>query len=449
MITDIADLPRAIDKAFKIANEGRPGPVLIDLPKDVTSRELTEDIRLEELQPYKNKHEEPSPQTLYSIERAAEMINNAKKPVIFAGQGVLLSEAEKELMELATKAQIPVTTSLLGLGGFDELNPLSLHMLGMHGSAYANFAIQKADVVIGIGVRFDDRVTGNLKYFLPEATKAEKEGRGGILQFDISEENINKVVKVTNGVVGDCKDNLNLLLPLINPVPAENRSSFFKEIEGWKKNFSFAYQKSTTDTQPLKPQTVLEELDKQCREMKEDVLVTTGVGQHQMWAAQYFRWRHPRTFFSSGGLGTMGFGLPCALGVKVASPDKIVVDIDGDASFSMTAMELATAAEFGIGVKVLLLNNHFQGMVKQWQDLFYEKRYSATKMTNPDFVALAEAMNVKGIRLTKQSELTEKMEQFLNHPGPVLMDAQVCANEHVYPMVPSGKALDDMVLFQD
>jgi acetolactate synthase-1/2/3 large subunit len=302
--------------------------------------------------------------------------------------------------------------------------------------------MQNADLIIALGARFDDRVTMNVNVFAPEAVKAAKEGRGGILHFEIMPKNINKVVEATHAIEGDVTENVQLMLPHI---AKSERKEWFNTISNWKEKYPFFYESATGD-EVLKPQQLIEELNKQTADIKDKVIVTTGVGQHQMWAAQLYRWRHPRTFISSGGLGTMGFGLPAAIGAKVAKPDHVVVDIDGDASFSMTAMELATAAEFNIGVKVLLLNNSFQGMVKQWQDLFYENRYSGTTMKNPDFVKLAEAMGVKAIRVTKASEIPEKMKEFLEHDGPVLMDAVVCKKEHLFPMVPAGKALDDFIV---
>lgn len=320
-------------------------------------------------------------------------------------------------------------------------------MLGMHGSAYANLAMQSADLIIALGARFDDRVTGRVDKFAPAADAAAAEGRGGIVHFDIMPKNINKVVQATCAVEGDVTANLKRMIPLLSTPP--DRSEWLKQIQAWKQRYPFTYEPSNPELLELmKPQEVIEALDAAVRDMKDNVFVTSGVGQHQMWAAQHFRWRYPRTWVSSGGLGTMGFGLPSAIGVKVAKPEGVVVDIDGDASFSMTAMELATAAQYGIGVKVLLLNNEFQGMVLQWQDLFYERRYSHTEMHNPDFVKLAEAMGVKAIRCDKLDELPDKMKEFVEYDNtkPILFEARVVKNEHVYPMVPAGKSLEEQVL---
>ncbi|CAG8532881.1 3867_t:CDS:2, partial [Cetraspora pellucida] len=448
MVKDVADLPRRITEAFEIATTGRPGPVLVDLPKDMTASILKKPIPTQYTLPFRAFSDAPalasSVTNHHVIRRAAELINNSKRPVIYAGQGVLAtSEGPARMRELASRGNIPVTTTLQGLGGFDELDPLSLHMLGMHGSAYANLAMQNADVIIGLGSRFDDRVTGHLA----PAKQAAKEGRGGIIHFEISPKNINKVVQATAAIEGDVSDNLGRILPLIQKA---ERKEWLELIDEWKKKYPWMYAKPKSSNAPLKPQQFIEELDRQTRDYKEKVLMTTGVGQHQMWAAQFFRWRYPRTMITSGGLGTMGYGLPAAIGAKVACPDKIVIDIDGDASFCMTGMELATAVQYKIGVKVLILNNDFQGMVKQWQDLFYEERYSQTEMVNPDFVKLAESMGAKALRIRTEEELPDKMAEFLEYnDGPIVCDAIIEKHEHVYPMVPAGKGLGDFIVHPD
>ncbi|CAG8623224.1 7566_t:CDS:2 [Paraglomus brasilianum] len=449
MVKDVAELPRRITEAFEIATTGRPGPVLVDLPKDITAGILKK--------PVPRKYTIPSRafSNIISSDRAdatlnpniiqaAEIINKAKRPIIYAGQGVLSTEEGPILLrELAKIGNIPVTTTLQGLGAFDELDNRSLHMLGMHGSAYANLAMQQADAIIALGARFDDRVTGHLAHFAPAAKQAAKEGRGGIVHFEISLKNINKVIQATAAVAGDVTENLAKLLPLIE---SSERAEWFAMIDEWKAKYPWTYTKASPGA-PLKPQQVIEELDRQTHDIKDRVLLTTGVGQHQMWAAQFFRWRYPRTMITSGGLGTMGYGLPSAIGAKVASPDKIVIDIDGDASFCMTGMELATAAQYNIGVKVLILDNCFQGMVKQWQDLFYEERYSQTEMINPDFVKFAESMGVKALRIRTEQELPEKMKEFLEYnDGPIVCNVVIEKHEHVYPMVPAGKALHEFIV---
>ncbi|KAJ3220161.1 Acetolactate synthase, mitochondrial [Dinochytrium kinnereticum] len=445
MVKDISELPRRINEAFEIATTGRPGPVLVDLPKDVTAGILTKPISggVKSSIPGRKPlgpSSHPSPSTMASIHRVAELLNKAHKPILYVGQGMLATpDGPKALKELAEKANIPVTTTLQGLGAFDEEDPKSLHMLGMHGSAYANLAMQTADLIVALGARFDDRVTGNLKKFAPAARRASATGKGGIVQFEIMPKNINKVVQVDEAVEGDVATNIRHLLPLVNHQPRRN---WFEQLAEWKDRYPFTFIPSAPG-KPIKPQAVIEELNRQTANMKENVIISTGVGCHQMWAAQYFRWRQPRTWISSGGLGTMGFGLPAAIGAKIAYPEKIVIDIDGDASFSMTGMELMTARQFDIGVKVLILNNDFQGMVKQWQDLFYDKRYAATKMHNPDFVKFAESMNCKGLRVRDVEDLPRVIKEFLETNEPVILDAVVEKNEHVYPMVPAGKALHE------
>ncbi|KAJ7644382.1 thiamine diphosphate-binding protein [Roridomyces roridus] len=453
MVKDIAELPRRINEAFKIATSGRPGPVLVDLPKDVTAGILRAALPFKQTTPGhaalglpSNPLALPEPPTDPAlIHQAAELINQAQRPVIFAGAGVLSSPRGPLLLaQLAEQGNIPVCTTLQGLGAFDETNDKSLHMLGMHGSAYANLAMQQADVIIAFGARFDDRVTGTLPTFAPEARAAAAQGRGGIIHFEIQPKNVNKVVQATIPVLGDVVQNMAALVPHIRSAP---RQRWFADIAGWKKDYPFTFTPSEKGAL-MKPQEVIQALDEQTRDRKKDVVVATGVGQHQMWAAQFYRWTHPQSIVSSGGLGTMGFGLPAAIGAKVAAPEKIVVDVDGDASFSMTAMELATASQYNIGVKVLVLNNEFQGMVLQWQDLFYGARYSHTRMTNPDFVALARAMGVHAIRCETADELPAKMAEFLTYDNnkPVLMECLVEPNEHVFPMVAAGKALHEYIL---
>ena len=374
MVKDISELPRRINEAFKIATSGRPGPVLVDLPKDITAGVLKTPLPAKATTPGRplglpSNPLLPTDQSIdrASIEQAAKLINQARRPVIYAGNGVLSSPlGPKLLKQIADEGNIPVTTTLQGLGAFDELDEKSLHMLGMHGSAYANLAMQQADVIIALGARFDDRVTGKVDTFAPAAKAAALQGRGGIIHFEIQPKNVNKIIESNIPVVGDVIAGMAVLAPLIKHQP---RTEWFDDIRAWKANYPFTYVKSAPGA-PMKPQEVIEELDRQTAHMKEDVIISTGVGQHQMWAAQHFRWRTPRSMVTSGGLGTMGFGLPAAIGAKVGAPKKTVVDIDGDASFSMTAMELQTASQFDIGVKVLVLNNEFQGMVQQWQGAF-------------------------------------------------------------------------------
>lgn len=343
MVKDIADLPRLINEAFEIATSGRPGPVLVDLPKDVTAGILRRPIPVTSSTPKSIRYSntalsafaEQQPYQLDDVlAKVADTINKAKRPVIYAGQGVLARpDGPAILRELAAKGNIPVTTTLCGLGAFDETDPRALEMLGMHGSCYANLAMQHADVIIALGARFDDRVTGVVSKFAPEAVKAAEENRGGIFHFEIVPKNINKVVQATEAIEGDVTENVISMLPHIK---TSERKDWFDTIQGWKKRYPFYYDLPVNDTDPLKPQQVIDELDRQTAAYKDKVIITTGVGQHQMWAAQHIKWTQPRSMITSGGLGTMGFGLPAAIGAKVGKPDHVVIDIDGDASFSMT-----------------------------------------------------------------------------------------------------------------
>ncbi|KAL2312692.1 Acetolactate synthase, mitochondrial [Schizosaccharomyces pombe] len=453
MVKDVADLPRRIDEAFEIATSGRPGPVLVDLPKDVTASVLKEPIPILSSVPSMNRRmkevlEEGSKNVTAKIDRVANLLKLAKKPVIFCGHGVLANpECPTLLRKFSERLQIPVTTSLLGLGAVDERSDLSLHMLGMHGSGYANMAMQEADLILALGVRFDDRVTGNVSLFAPQARLAAAEERGGIIHFDISPKNIGKVVQPTEAIEGDVYESLKLLDSATKNIKIPSRFDWLSQIQTWKERFPFTFTRSAPG-ELVKPQEVIQELDKQTSDIKDKVTITTGVGAHQMWAATFYRWTKPSSLVTSGGLGTMGFGLPAAIGASVAAPEDIVIDIDGDASFSMTGMELATVRQFDIPVKILILNNEEQGMVTQWQNLFYEKRYSHTHQKNPNFVKLADAMGIKALRVEKREDLAKKMKEFLSTKGPVLMEVLVAQKEHVYPFVPGGKALHQFILHE-
>ena len=427
LVKDVRELPRVINEAFLIATSGRPGPVLVDLPKDITTGVCPDEVDdtprphvVKRRMAYTNPHHEKQ------VHAAAEAINKAEKPVLYVGGGAITAGAFETLRKIAETGNIPVTTTLLGLGAFDEHSPLSLYMLGMHGSAFANYAVQECDCLIAVGARFDDRVTGNLATFAPKAK---------IIHIDIDPSSISKNVDVDFPVIGDARHSLEMMLPHIEH---RDRKEWFSTIDGWKKRYPFKY---LDDSQYSKPQMVIEEIN---RQSKGEAIITTGVGQHQMWAAQFYRWRRPRQMITSGGLGTMGYGLPSAMGAQLGAPGKIVIDIDGDASYLMTCYELATIAEYNIPVKVAILNNDFQGMVKQWQDLFYQRRYSQTAMKNPNFAKMAEAFGIKGIRCDNKCDVAKTVDAMLSHDGPVVVDFFVEPNEHVYPMVPSGKGLHEM-----
>ncbi len=425
LVKNVRDLPRIINEAFIIATTGRPGPVLVDLPVDVTTGKIEDAV---DDTPYLPGYKIFKAGHSKMVKAAADLINASERPVLYVGGGAILSQAWPHVREIARKGNIPTTTTLLGLGAFDENSPLSLHMLGMHGSAYANYAVQESDCLIAVGARFDDRVTGNLKLFAPKAK---------IVHVDIDPSSISKNVKVDVPVVGDARLCLEEMLGLIESRP---RSSWLAQVARWKAAFPFAYK---DDTALSKPQAVIEAINKVTGGK---AVFTTGVGQHQMWAAQFVRWSIPRSMITSGGLGTMGFGLPAAIGAQVGRPNELVIDIDGDASYIMTAMELATMSQYNLPVKVAILNNRFQGMVRQWQQLFYKGRFSHSEMVNPDFAAMAESFGIRGLRCHRKEDLVQCVEEMVNHPGPCVVDFLCETDENVYPMVASGKGLHEMEL---
>lgn len=449
MVKNVAELPKRINEAFEIATLGRPGPVLVDLPKDVTASILRDAIPVNTTLP-SNALSQITKRfttkfTSEAIERSANLLNQAKKPILYVGAGILNNPRGPALLkELADKAQIPVTTTIQGLGAFDQNDEKSLDFLGMHGNAAANTAMQNADLILALGARFDDRVTGNVSLFAPAARLAAQQGKGGIVHFEITPKNINKVVEATEAVEGDVTRNLASFIPLVKEV--KQRPEWMGQVKQWKEQYPYEYMRETPGSM-IKPQTLIQEISKQSQTYGKEVIVTTGVGQHQMWAAQHFTWRKPRTFITSGGLGTMGFGLPAAIGAQIGKPDAIVIDIDGDASFNMTLMELSSAVQANAPIKVCVLNNEEQGMVTQWQSLFYEHRYSHTHQLNPNFMKLAEAMGVKGIRVAKQEEMKAGVKEFLDATGPVLMEVCVEKKVPVLPMVPGGRALDDFIVY--
>ncbi|KAJ9214166.1 hypothetical protein DTO166G4_4223 [Paecilomyces variotii] len=449
MVRHTSELPQRLNEAFEIATSGRPGPVLVDLPKDVTASVLRQAIPTTSALPSLPLAEMQQAVPIKTIARVADLINGAKRPVIYAGHGVLSSkDGPRLLKELADKASIPVTTTLQGLGAFDELDEKALHMLGMHGAAYANMSMQEADLIIALGARFDDRVTLNIQKFAPAAKRAATEGRGGIVHFEILPKNINKVVQATEAVVGDISKNVAHLLPLVKKTTMADRYEWFEKIKEWKARWPLnLYESSEERSHLIKPQYLIEELSNLTADRKHETIITTGVGQHQMWTAQHFRWRYPHTMITSGGLGTMGYGLPAAIGAKVARPEALVIDIDGDASFGMTLTEMSTAAQFNIGVKVIVLNNEEQGMVTQWQNLFYEDRYAHSHQRNPDFMAFARAMRVHHRRISKPEEVTDALTWLINTDGPSLLEVITDRKVPVLPMVPAGSGLHEFIVF--
>ena len=424
LVKDAKDLARIIREAFHIASTGRPGPVLIDIPVDVQQKDIEfiwpEVVDIRGYKPTYFGH--PG-----QIKKAVKLLAESKRPLIYAGGGVITSSAHNKLRELAEKIQAPVTMTLMGLGGFPGTHELSLGMLGMHGTAYANHAIMEADLIIAVGARFDDRVTGRLDVFAPHAK---------IIHVDIDPSSISKNVKVDVPIVGDVKNVLGQLLEEIKEVP--DTSDWLKTVESWKKKHPLYYKGDGK----VKPQYVIEQIYELTRG---EAIITTEVGQNQMWACQWYKYNHPRSFISSGGLGTMGFGFPAAMGAKIGCPEKIVFDIAGDGSIQMNIQELATCVCNKINVKVAILNNGYLGMVRQWQELFYKKRYSYTTLYNPDFVKLADSYGALGLRATKNEEVRPAIEKALSVDNTVFIDFHIEPEENVFPMVPAGEAINRMI----
>jgi acetolactate synthase-1/2/3 large subunit len=437
LVKDGNELAATIKEAFYIAATGRPGPVHVDLPKDILVKEWTfeypEKIYLRSYNPTYEGH--PG-----QIKKAARSIVRARRPVLYVGGGTISADASPELAELAELTQIPVTQTLMGLGAFPMAHPLSLDMLGMHGTYYANMAVHHSDCLVSVGARFDDRVTGRVDAFAPNAE---------IIHIDIDPSSISKNIKVDIPIVGDCK---RVLAKLVDAIREEVRTyptgalraarkQWTEQIDEWKREQPLRYEWSDD---VIKPQHVIEEISALTGG---EALIVTGVGQHQMWAAQYYRFKHPRSWCTSGGLGTMGYGLPCAMGVQAGNPGKLVINIDGDGSFLMNSQELATCVEEQLPVKTVIINNGGHGMVRQWQRIIYKERFCAIDFKgSPDFVKLAEAYGCTGIRATKPTDVVPALERMIATPGPVVLDVWVNKDECVFPMVPAGGANTEMIL---
>ncbi len=426
LVKDIRDLARILKEAFYLASTGRKGPVLVDLPKDVltskTEASYPKQVKIRSYSPnYKGNPKQ--------IQRAAKVINEAQRPVIYAGGGVVSSGASKELIEFAHHTNIPVTTTLMGLGAFPQDDPLSLDMLGMHGTRYANYAVQESDLLIAVGARFDDRITGKISEFAPHAK---------IIHLDIDPTAISKNVRVDIPIVGDAKDILSQLLLSVKK-GARRRREWDRKIQHWKEKHPLKYDMKGG----LKPQFIVEKI---YEATKGEAIIATEVGQNQMWAAQYYRFTKPRTFISSGGLGTMGYGFPASIGAQIGCPDRVVFDVAGDGSFQMNIQELATLVNYNVPVKVAILNNGYLGMVRQWQQLFCDSRYSQVDLKGtPDFVKLARAYGAEGIRVAKSEEVEPALKRALSIDGPVIIDFRICREENVYPMVPAGANLSHII----
>ena len=421
---DVKDLARIVQEAFYIARTGRPGPVLIDFPKDIQSAQTEfkypESVSLNSYKPTFNGN-------IQQIKAAVQEIKNAKKPIVYAGGGVISSNAFPELKDFVLKTNIPITTTLMGLGCFPETHPLSLGMLGMHGTAYANYAVSAADLIIALGARFDDRITGKLDEF---GSKAK------IIHIDIDPAEVGKNILVDIPIIGDIK---NILEKLNKYVLKKKETEWLNTIEDLKRKYPLKY----INNEELKPQYIMETISKIA---KDNTIIVTSVGQHQMWAALYYRHTEPRSFISSGGLGTMGYGFPAALGAKMGCPEKTVICISGDGSFQMNQQEIATAVNNNLAITVIIMNNGYLGMVRQWQELFFDKRYAETTLNgNPDFVKLVEAYGGTGIRVNKKQELYPALEKALSLNKFVLIDCLVPKEENVFPMVSPGSPISKMI----
>jgi acetolactate synthase-1/2/3 large subunit len=431
LIRDPLEIPRSIHEAFHIARTGRPGPVVVDIPQDLSRADIpyepVTDVHLPGYQPTTDGNQK-------QIRLAAKAMANARRPVIYAGGGVVASEASEDLLELATCARVPVTCTVMGLGAFPAPHDQWLGMLGMHGTRTANYAMDEADLIIGIGARFDDRITGKLSEFAPRAK---------FVHIDIDPAEISKNVPAHIPIVGDAHNILPRLTAEYRALAPDPKrlDEWWARIHNWQKRYPLAYQDSSDSE--IKPQYMIQAL---YEATGGDAIVTSDVGQHQMWTAQYYDFHKPRRWINSGGLGTMGFGLPAAMGAKVGCPDQMVVCVAGDGSVQMNIQELATCSQENIAVKVFVMNNGYLGMVRQWQELFWDKRYSQVDMGQwPDFVKLAEAYGATGMRLTDKNTLVEGMREALAVDGPVLVDVAVTRDENTYPMIPSGEAARDMV----
>ena len=426
LVRDVKDLSRVVNEAFHLASTGRPGPVLVDLPKDVVSNEWDEDFSADlDLPGYKVQTRGSTD----GIEYAAELLTKSKQPLLYVGAGAVISGAGRQVKNLAEKLQAPVTTTLLGKGAFSEMHPLSVGMLGMHGTAYANKAVINCDLIMAIGARWDDRITGKVSEFCPNATK---------IHIDIDPAEFGKIIQPDVSVNGDAADVLAELIPLVDKL---DTSAWLKKIENWKIKYPLKFPKRGG----LRAQHVLAELD---RLTGSNAIISTDVGQHQMWAAQFCKSIRERQWLSSGGAGTMGYGFPAAIGAQLGKPNDLVVAVVGDGGFQMTMSELATAAIHKLPMKIIIINNSYLGMVRQWQELFFDNRESGVDMEgNPDFVKIGEAFGIKGFHLRRAGDVEKVLKKALDYnDGPCIVDAQVVKADNVFPMIPAGAAVSDMLI---
>jgi acetolactate synthase-1/2/3 large subunit len=446
---DFNQLPWAISEAFRIAVSGRPGPCHIDLPKDIVSMRAQVPAAIFRSAPQESYADAPPMLDTASIKKAVELINKAKRPILYVGQGA--SDCSELVRKMAEETQIPVTTTVHAMGIFDERHPLSMHMLGMHGAAYANIAIQNADLIIAIGSRFDDRTTGLVDKYAPKAREAEAAGTGGIIHVNIDKSSFGKAVKATVEVWSDSAHALQAMLNGSMEIPKDgSREKWLKQCQDWKTQHAFGYVKPPHGL--IKTQMVIEAINTELTNKqlmdKKDVFICTGVGNHQMMSCQFIRWTRPRSMITSGSLGVMGAGLPFAVGVQVANPDSLTILVDGDGSFNMTNMELSTIKRYQLPVKIAVMNDNRQQMVWIWQRLFFGGRYVSVDNVNPDYVMMAQAYGIESVCCDNETDLPKVMEKFLSHDGPMLVDFKVVP-DICLPMVAPGKALDEMILLED
>ncbi|MEK9857209.1 MAG: biosynthetic-type acetolactate synthase large subunit [Deltaproteobacteria bacterium] len=426
LVREVNDLPRVMNEAFHLATSGRPGPVLVDLPKDVVSAECEADFTDEFHLP---GYAPPARGLTEDLEKAAELISSSKKPLLYVGAGAVIAQASRQVIGLAEKLQAPVTTTLLGKGAFPETHPLSVGMLGMHGTAYANKTVVDCDLIMAIGARWDDRITGKVSEFCRDATK---------IHIDVDPAEFGKIIDPDVSIAGDAKLVLEDLIPLVSKLDSQ---PWLKQIEKWKKKYPLKFPKRGG----LRAQQVLKELD---RLTNSKAIISTDVGQHQMWTAQFCKTNEERKWLSSGGAGTMGYGLPSAIGAQLGCPDELVVAVVGDGGFQMTMPELATAAIHKLPIKILIINNRYLGMVRQWQQLFFDNRESGVDMMgNPDFVKIGEAYGIKGFHLRRTGDITKVLQKALDYnDGPCIIEAEVVKSDNVFPMIPAGAAVAEMII---
>ena len=426
LVREVNDLPRVMNEAFHLATSGRPGPVLVDLPKDVVSAECEADFTDEFHLP---GYAPPARGLTEDLEKAAELISFSKKPLLYVGAGAVIAQASKQVIGLAEKLQAPVTTTLLGKGAFPETHTLSVGMLGMHGTAYANKTVVDCDLIMAIGARWDDRITGKVSEFCRDATK---------IHIDVDPAEFGKIIDPDVSIAGDAKLVLEDLIPLVSKLDSQ---TWLKQIEKWKKKYPLKFPKRGG----LRAQQVLKEMD---RLTDSKAIISTDVGQHQMWTAQFCKTNEERKWLSSGGAGTMGYGLPSAIGAQLGCPDELVVAVVGDGGFQMTMPELATAAIHKLPIKILIINNRYLGMVRQWQELFFDNRESGVDMMgNPDFVKIGEAYGIKGFHLRRTGDITKVLQKALDYnEGPCIIEAEVVKSDNVFPMIPAGAAVAEMII---